>query len=203
MSAGPSVFSWAWTLRWRRIVRIWALMAAEDCSTSFGRSGVEMSTAMTTSAPIWRATFTGRLLATPPSTRKRPSLSTGAKTPGMERLARIASARSPDPRTTSSPVTMSDATARKGMLNRSKSRISRTRVSCCLRSRLRFCPWMSPRGTVKRPSRCPRSKSILYFWLSSLRRNAISSTGGVSMKASFQERLVTSFSSSAVERPAA
>jgi NTE family protein len=47
------------------------------------------------STPISRATSIGRLDESPPSTSMRPSVSTGANTPGADRLARIAVARSP------------------------------------------------------------------------------------------------------------
>lgn len=75
-------------------------------------SGVLMSTAMTMSAPISRTTLIGRLLAMPPSTRVRPSMSTAAKAPGTAMLARTAWARSPCLSTTSRPVAISVATAR-------------------------------------------------------------------------------------------
>ena len=50
----------------------------------------------------------------------RPSDSTGANTPGADRLARIAVVRSPRSMTTRSPVTMSVAMARNGMARSSK-----------------------------------------------------------------------------------
>src|SRR5512143_2050613 len=48
----------------------------------------EMSTAITTSAPICRATSTGRFIAMPPSTSSRPSISIGASAAGIDMLAR-------------------------------------------------------------------------------------------------------------------
>jgi len=50
--------------------------SAEDISSRF-MGGVEMLTAMTTSAHSLRASSIGRLLAMPPSTSSRPSNSTG------------------------------------------------------------------------------------------------------------------------------
>ena len=70
---------------------------------------------MTTSAPISRATSTGRFIAMPPSTSNRPSISIGDSAAGIDMLARIARARLPEPSTTASPVTMSPATARNGI----------------------------------------------------------------------------------------
>ena len=57
----------------------------------------------------------------PPSTRSRPSISTGAIAPGTDMLARIACATFPRPITTASPVSMSVAIARNGIGSLSKS----------------------------------------------------------------------------------
>ena len=65
---------------------------------------------MTTSAHSLRASSIGRLLAMPPSTSSRPSISTGAIAPGTDMLARIACAMLPRSSTTASPVSMSAAT---------------------------------------------------------------------------------------------
>jgi len=54
-----------------------------------------MFTAMITSPHTLRATSIGRLFAMPPSTSRRPSISTGATAPGMAMLARIARERLP------------------------------------------------------------------------------------------------------------
>src|SRR5512143_2547919 len=81
----------------------------------------EMSTAITTSAPICRATSTGRFIAMPPSTSSRPSISIGASAAGIDMLARSERARLPERSTTTSPVAMSPATARNGTSSRSKS----------------------------------------------------------------------------------
>jgi hypothetical protein len=75
-------------------------------------SGVPTLTAMTMSAPIARATSTGRLLTSMPSTSSRPPISAGAIAPGTDMLARIADASSPSLKTTAVPVTRSVATAR-------------------------------------------------------------------------------------------
>ncbi len=65
------------------------MLSAEVISSRFS-VGVEMFTAMITSPHVWRATSIGRLLAMPPSTSSRPSISTGATAPGIDMLARIA-----------------------------------------------------------------------------------------------------------------
>ena len=67
---------------------------------------------MTMSAPIARATSTGRLSVSPPSTSSWPSISAGAIAPGTDMLARIADASSPSLKTTALPVIRSVATAR-------------------------------------------------------------------------------------------
>ena len=84
-------------------------------SASRPASGVPMFTAITTSTPRLRATSTGRLFTSPPSPRMRPFHSSGANTPGTDMLARSAAARSPESSTTGWPLSMSVATARKGM----------------------------------------------------------------------------------------
>ena len=50
----------------------------------------------------------------PPSTRKRPAISTGENTPGIDALARSARASGPESRSTRSPVARSVATTTKG-----------------------------------------------------------------------------------------
>ncbi len=59
-----------------------------------------------------RATSTGTLLATPPSANSLPSILTGTSALGIDMLARIALASSPEPNTTGEPVARSVATAR-------------------------------------------------------------------------------------------
>ena len=105
-----------------------------------------MSTAMMTSAPISRITSTGRLLATPPSTRVRPLHSTGEKMAGTAMLARIASASEPLSRTTAAPVLASVAIARNGIDNASKSSIVATGTVSPARMLVIFCPSMKPFG---------------------------------------------------------
>ena len=77
---------------------------------------------MTMSAPIRRATSTGRLSVRPPSTSILPSNSAGAITPGTDMLARITLASSPSLKTTDLPLTRSVATARNGIGSWSKRR---------------------------------------------------------------------------------
>ena len=67
-----------------------------------------------------RAASIGKLSRTRPSTRYRPFMLYGSKTPGTLMLARMASAREPDSSITDSPLIMSDATARNFRLNESK-----------------------------------------------------------------------------------
>ena len=95
-----------------RLLR-WPTTAANELNCSSApTSGLEMSTAITVTAPSSLAMPTGRLAAMPPSTRARPSSRTGGKAPGIDMLARMAVARLPESRTTASPVAMSAATAR-------------------------------------------------------------------------------------------
>jgi hypothetical protein len=96
------------------------VMSSTERSVSRPSSSDEMSTAITTSAPMSRATSTGRFIAMPPSTSSRPSISIGDRAAGIDMLARIARARLPEPSTTASPVTMSPATARNGIASWSK-----------------------------------------------------------------------------------
>ena len=67
------------------------------------------------SAPISRTTSTGKLFNAPPSTSVMPFHSTGANTPGMDILARIAIGNEPDESITSCPSTKSTATQRNGI----------------------------------------------------------------------------------------
>ena len=83
--------------------------------------GLRMSIATTTWAPKASATLIGRLSTIRPSTRRRPSHSTGGNRSGIDMLARTARARSPRASTTGSPVERSPAMARKAMGRRSKS----------------------------------------------------------------------------------
>ena len=76
--------------------------------------GSPTSTAMMTSAPMDRATSTGKLSEMKPSTSSSPSRETGAKPPGTAMLANTALEISPSPITTAWPVTISVATARNG-----------------------------------------------------------------------------------------
>jgi hypothetical protein len=85
-----------------------------DCALIDSReaSGVPRLTAITTSAPIARATSTGRLSVRPPSTSTSWPISAGAMAPGTDMLARMTDGSSPSVKTTALPVTRSVATAR-------------------------------------------------------------------------------------------
>ena len=122
------------------IVDTWLRTEPNDRRRSASKSGVLMSTAITTSAPISRTTSTGMLATMPPSTSSRPSSSTGENAPGIDMLARIAVTRSPRAMTTFSPVTMSAATTRRGIGRRSKSSTSDAPSVRLRSSKSRFCP---------------------------------------------------------------
>jgi hypothetical protein len=95
------------------MLSIWLVTPRMPFSCSRLSSGVPTLTAMMMSAPIERATATGRLSVSMPSTSIRPLHSAGATTPGTDMLARMTSASSPSRKTTAVPVTRSVATARK------------------------------------------------------------------------------------------
>ncbi len=107
---------------------ICAVTPPADVIWSRRSGGVEMLTAMTTSPHSRRASSIGRLSASPPSTSRRPSISTGAITPGTDMLARIACATLPLPSATAAPVSRSVATARNGTGSLSKSVICGSRL---------------------------------------------------------------------------
>ena len=109
-----------------RIASIWLEITGALLSFWRGSSGKPTSTAMTTSTPMARAMSIGTLSVMPPSTSSRRSRSTGANTPGADRLARIALVRSPERMTIVSPFSRSVATARKGVGSSSKSPIRAT-----------------------------------------------------------------------------
>ena len=73
----------------------WPATASAEVRSSRFIGGVAMLTAMITSPHSLRAWSIGRLLAMPPSTSRRPSISTGAIAPGTAMLARIACATLP------------------------------------------------------------------------------------------------------------
>ena len=123
-----------------------------DVSESISARGVEMSTAISTSAPRSSATSIGRLFARYPSTSNRPSISTGVKAAGIDMLARWAVASVPWDRMTASPVRISVATARKGRL-RSSMRATPFLPSVIVRSRnSSFWPSTTPAGRRTRDS---------------------------------------------------
>ena len=98
-SPSRSEASWIRTFCSVRMLIICPVRPMIDDNASRGASGVPMLTAMTTSAPIWRTTSTGRLSTRPPSPRIRPRSSTGEKMPGTDMLARIASYKGPSVKT--------------------------------------------------------------------------------------------------------
>ncbi len=163
---------------------IWFVMVATDSNPSRLRSGKPTSTTISTSTPMERATSTGRLLARPPSTNSLPSRSTGSKSPGAERLARIAVTRSPPRSSTGSPVSRSVAIARNGVGNRSKSRTAATgkvrRRSAWVRR------WLVNKdfGKRKLPASRPRGKLTRKSLSSLLRRKLRRSRGPGSRNAS-------------------
>ena len=69
-------------------------MVSGDCSSSAVGTGLGTDTAITTSAQVWRAISTATFRLRPPSPSTRPSIVTGAKTPGTDMLARSACGRS-------------------------------------------------------------------------------------------------------------
>ena len=130
-----------------------------DLSRSASNLSLETSTAMTTSAPRSRASSTGRFSTSPPSTRRRAPYGTGEKTPGIDMLARIASARLPPERTTFSPDTMSVATQRNGMGRSSNFSIPTVPSVSDFRRNPSFCPAMSPEGKAIPRGVSPISRS--------------------------------------------
>ena len=88
--------------------------------TSLGSERSPTLMAITTSAPIPRATSAGTLFMAPPSTRIFPSASTGGKMSGSDIVARIAEAREPRSSTTCDADSRSTATARNGVGSSSK-----------------------------------------------------------------------------------
>ena len=140
-----------------------AATASADVRSSRFSGGVEMLTAITTSAHSLRAWSIGRLLAMPPSTSSRPSISTGAIAPGTDMLARIACATLPLLSTTDSPVSMSVAIASNGIGSLRKSLMP---VAGCASTRKNASietPAMTPFGSARPPSLTPYSgaKSVL------------------------------------------
>ncbi len=119
--------------------------------------GVEMLTAMMTSAQSLRASSIGRLFAMPPSTSSRPSISTGAIAPGTDMLARIAWARLPWSSATASPVSMSVAIATKGMGSLRKSVMPNAGVASTRKYDSIDTPASTPFGKARLPSLTPNS----------------------------------------------
>ena len=162
---------------------------------------------MITSTPISRARLTGRLSTSPPSTSRRPSISTGASTPGADMLARSTVARSPERSTTGSPVSRSVASARNGVGSWSKSCWSPMRSVAVRSTCVIFCPCTSPSGSVTpSPSRKPSAPRARKLRSSCLRRNTRSRRGARSRSRSCQSSVrntsvISSPSSPAAYRP--
>ncbi len=89
-------------------------------SETGSKAGEPTFTAITTSAPMARATSAGTLLSTPPSLSSSSPSRTGSKTAGMAIEARSARSRGPVPSTTVSARLMSVATQRNGIGRSSK-----------------------------------------------------------------------------------
>jgi hypothetical protein len=165
-------------------------------------SGVPRFTAMTMSAPIARATSTGRLRTRPPSTSSRLPTRTGAMPPGTDIDARIAVIRLPSFSSTISPVPRSVAIARKGIGNSSKPRTVANFTS------LRNCastdtPVTIPFGS-EMPSLVTPSSGMMYGDSSSaLRRIGRSARGGRSVKRFAVVMVAMSRSISTTELPEA
>ena len=126
-SCGPRVSSCWRSLAPISTSSVRATSVSGELRSSASGVGFGTAAAMTTSAQVSRAMSTGTLRVRPPSPRIRPSIVTGANTPGTAMLARIARARSPLESTTISPRCMSVATARNGIGSWSKSVTSRLR----------------------------------------------------------------------------
>ncbi len=138
----------------------WEATVSADVRSSRLSGGVEMLTAMMTSAHSWRAWSIGRLLAMPPSTSRRPSISTGAIAPGTDMLARMACARLPRFSTIESPVSMSVAIASNGIGRSSKLD---TPIAGCARMRKYASidtPAITPLGSARPPFLRPNSGAI-------------------------------------------
>ncbi len=162
-----------------------------------------MSTAITTSAPIWRATSIGRLATSPPSSSRLPSISTGVNAPGTDMLARIARDRLPRSSTTFSPVTRSVATARNGIGRSSKRSIPADgSVSACIRM-VTFWPVISPGGSAGFPFSIPIRTGDSTRASSCLRRKERYWRRELSLKTSNQSVVSTTSCSSSTDSPLA
>ncbi|MOA10364.1 hypothetical protein D3C78_1302500 [compost metagenome] len=182
-----------------RVIRVidWFITSSTVCRLLRSCSGLPISTAMTTSTPIRRATSMGMLSTMPPSTSSRPPTSTGANTAGIDMLARIACGRWPWSKTTLSPLEMSVATARNGIASLSKSRVSLVCTSRRSSSIDRFWPWITPSGMPSVPSSRKLSFCLTRKSRSScLRRNGMSWRGGESDSVCCQSRPRAMLSSS-------
>jgi len=139
--------------RWPRSLR--------RCGLAGGEKLPPTLTAMSTSAPMRRATSAGTLFNTPPSTSTRPSISTGEKKPGSAMVARTAAATGPSQSTTSSRATRSTATTavrrrRSPKLSPPSSDASHSSVLDSLKM-----PRVTSKGDARRPrARRPHIRSV-------------------------------------------
>ncbi len=141
------------------------------------------------SAPISRATSTGRLRTRPPSPRSRPRTCAGANAPGIDIEARIATDRGTSSSTTCRPVSRSVATARKRIGRSFRLAASLAWLEMPRRNSSRFCEPNAPRGSTMPCFFSPSSPLPMKRRSSSLRRNERSSRGGRSEKISAQSAL--------------
>ena len=202
MSEGLSDASDARTFCSVRMLMNCSVMPTTDPSCSRLSSGVPRFTAITMSAPIARATSTGRLSVSPPSTSSMPPTCAGAIAAGTDMLARIACASSPSSITTAFPVTRSVATARNGIGSASNP----PGPEAFARRRSTVSSWMpltAPLGSSTWPSLTPSSSSNRIVRSSSLRRIVWSCRGGLSWKRSFLVIVAISASISAIDMPLA
>ncbi len=186
-----------------KIVSICSEIVTTEPSSSDLYSGNSTSTAMMISTPIVFITSIGKFPMRPPSTKSFPSILAGAKTPGTDILARIASVRSPPSSTTASPATISEAIARNGMARSSKSSICDTLNVNSRNRRSSFCPCMTPFGNNRSVPRSPNSKLMGNSRSSCLRRKLRSSRADSSDRAALQFSEPTSSSSSSALMPVA
>ena len=185
-SWGPIAAFDSFTFRAVAALVTWLMIFRRLVSFSLPAGGVPMLTATRTSAPFFRAVTTGKFSATPPSTRRRPSSSTGAKSPGKAMLARIASATFPFERTIPSPLATSVAVARKGMESLSKSSTSAAGSVRSRRMKFSCCPSTRPVGKAAFPSWMPMTSFVRNDDSSNFLRNGICLRGTASTNAASQ-----------------
>ena len=150
---------------------IWFVTSSADSSPSRCASGKLTSTAMITSTPISRARLTGRLSTSPPSTSRRPPISTGASTPAptCSRAAPSRGRPSAAPRARRSRG-RSQARGTASAAGRSPARRP-TRIVALRSTWVIFWPCTSPSGsTTPSPARKPSAPRARKLRSSCLRR---------------------------------